>query len=251
VTMWIFGDCPARYFKYLPDSWIQNVATTLNQKVISCVKTRSSLEYTYYRFNQKESDIKENDIIIMSLNTLEKRWFFEDPILDPGEPGTEKKTKAIKNYYRYLWFLEEITEVYFTNFLYHLDYFALKKNVHIIVLPNFIDADNIVRKYQKELKNLHFPIGKFGDLSKEEWKTEFLNKYGPGWFAKNDVRVNHAIKSNHIIMKDKVIDNILYKKPIDLTQGFIINILDDKVIQDPDFIKNELFDGFMAKARGE
>lgn len=251
MTMWIFGDCPVRYFRYIPETWIQNVATTLNEKVISCVKNRSSLEYTYYRFNQKRDLIKEKDIIIMSFNNIKKRWFFQDPILDPGDPGTDYAWPAIEYYNRYLTNLDENQKTYLVNFLFNINYLAEKRNIHIIVLPNFIDTENIVRPIQKELSFLHFPIGKFGDLSREEWKKEFLNKYGPEWFAKNDVRLNHSIRTNHLIMKDKIVNNILHKETIDLTKGFKTNFLDDKLLQDPDFIKYELFDGFAIIARRE
>ena len=119
------------------------------------------------------------------------------------------------------------------------------------MLPNFYDSETVLNSYQKEFPTIHFPIGRFADISRDEFKPEFLHKVGVDWFVKRDVRPNHVTRTNGIEISNKMINNILHKTKIDLTNGYKIGFLDDKLMNDPEFIRDELFNGFMSKIRKE
>ena len=54
-------------------------------------------------------------------------------------------------------------------------------------------------------------------------------------------------KDNHIILSNKIIDNIQNKTSLDLTEGFKKDIIDETVLQDKSFIKDQLFDNISTK----
>ncbi len=242
MTIWTFGDSFSKHFEHLPESWVERTARTLGTSVISYSKPLSTLEYTFYKFDQERNNIKENDIVIIGITTLDRRWFFKDipfRLVDL----TPEQSVAIDYYNTYLNHYDEIHKTYVENFLFNVNYFTKKLNVHTIVFPNFFDFDPVIQKIHHDLSHLHIVRGRIGIVSDNEFKPEIVSMAGPEWFMKSDIRLNHLIKSNHKILSDKVLDNIKNKTMIDITKDMVTGLLDDNMLTNPEFFKDELFDG--------
>lgn len=253
--IWIFGDSYAHHYPGLKDQWMQRVATLLNSDLKCFGLVGSSAEYTYYWFNKVHEQIQDNDIIIIALTTHSRRWFFKNHPEHTASPDADTKgytstctspsnnpqeNDALDHFTKYL-YNEDVYFDYLTNFLYHLDYITEKKNLHTIVLINFWDTDNWINDKKVFWPNIHFTIDKMLTPSFAEYCKDFFYTYDFSEGIK-DIRANHFIKSNHLILADKIVDNIKNKIPIDLTKGFIENVITADIIKDQYWLKDETFD---------
>lgn len=242
MTIWTFGDSFSKHFEHLPDSWVERTAKILHQDVKSFSKPLSTLEYTFFKFNEERNNIKKNDIVIITITTLVRRWFLKDQpfrVLDL----TKEQIESFENYMKYLRHFDEMHKIFLINFLYNVNDLSKKKNLHTIILPNFYDFDDIFMKITPELSNLHIARGRIGIISDQEFRPEIVAMSGIDWFMKSDIRYNHLMKTNHRILSDKIVDNIKNKTTIDLTKDIIQGVLDNRLLTDPIVFKNELFDG--------
>jgi len=235
--IWTFGDSfskhfkPSKYFNHLEDSWIERTATILGHKVTSNSKPLLTLEHIYYNFNNIRNKLHPNDIIIITVTNVDRRWFWRNTplkilFLDDIEQH------AVTNYKE----LHDLQEIYFTNFLYNLNHITKKLNLHTIVLPCFLDGEELVNSIKDNFDAIHFGNIALGTASGNEFKKDldFTELF-------NDDRVNHFCRDNHIILSNKIIDNIQTKTPIDLTTGFKQHFYDNNISQD------QLFDGIMPR----
>ena len=62
-----------------------------------------------------------------------------------------------------------------------------------------------------------------------------------------DPRPNHLVYSNHVIMKDKIINNIKKKEPLFFNTGFLENFLTCDDLRDQNFCDKEMFAFELAK----
>lgn len=242
MTIWTFGDSFSKHFEHLPDSWVERTARILEQDVKSFSKPLSTLEYTFFKFNEERNNIQDNDILIITITTLIRRWFLKDQpfrVLDL----TQEQVEAFEYYMKYLRHFDEMHKIFLINFLYNVNDLSRKKNLHTIILPNFYDFDEIFMKLSPELTHLHIARGRIGIISDHEFKPEIVSMSGVDWFMKSDIRFNHLMKSNHKILSDKVIDNIRNHTVIDITKDIIQGVLDNRLLTDPIVFKDELFEG--------
>ena len=198
MTIWTFGDSFSKHFEHLPDSWVERTSKLLKQDVKSYSKPLSTLEYMFYKFNEERDNIQDNDIVIITVTTLIRRWFFKDypfRVLDL----TEDQINAFQNYMKYLSHFDEMHKTFLINFLYNLNHFTEKKNLHTIILPNFFDFDSLLADLYRnnEIPALHIARGRIGIISDYEFKSDIVAMSGVDWFMKSDIRFNHLIKSNH------------------------------------------------------
>lgn len=244
MTVWIFGASAAHLLDNEPDQWSRHLANSLNTDVRSLAFTGSSLDYMYYKFNEIRQDIKENDVIVISVIGFERQWLFKEyphksMLFSP--PSEDKLVlEAIELYIRYLQ-SKEITEVYLINFLYNLNYISKNKNLKTILLVPYADVNEFFI-YKKELfPHLHIAKGLLLEVSCNEIEKDILKRKQYISFD-NDTRLNHFIKSNHLILSKKLYDYVVNDIPVNLTEGFMENVLTNEAQKDPQFIKNELFD---------
>ena len=244
MAIWVFGDSFLKHFPTHPDSWVELTSKQLNQEVTSYAKNLSTVEYTFFKFNEMKHQIKENDILIISLTLLLRRWFFiERPfIIDGVRYVNDQEQEAIYYYDRFLKYNTELHQVYAQNFLYNVHNLTEKLNLHTIIFPNFFDFDNLIKKIEPELPLLNFVVGRLGIISDYEFDNKIVETSGVEWFMKRDIRLNHLIKSNHKILSEKVIDNIKNKTKINLTKDMVQGVLDNRMLTDPEVFKNELFE---------
>lgn len=261
MTVWVFGASYAEQHEGLRDQWMQKVADGLETNVISFGKPGSSLDYLYQTFNDHRNQIKEGDVVIVTLTSHVKRWFFKyypehtivPDVTDKSSynfkmispRGLEKESEALELYQEHL-NNHEVYEVYSINFLYNLQYLATKKNIHTIVLVSYYDTDKWIEDKKYLFPFLNIAWNKLLEISLNEFSKEFLVSYD---FSKTDIRVNHLTRSNHIILANKILDNIKNKSPIDLGTGFVKNHIEEDFDDNPIFIRNELFGGIAYKGK--
>lgn len=235
--IWTFGDSfskhfkPSKYFRNLDDTWIERTATILGHKVTSNSKPLLTLEHIYYNFNNIRQKLQPEDIIIITVTNVDRRWFWKDTPLKILFLN-EIEQNAVNKYKEF----NDVQDIYFTNFLYNLNHITKKLNLHTIVLPCFPDGEQLVNSIKDNYDAIHFGNIALGLVSGQEFKNDldFSNLF-------KDDRVNHFCRDNHIILSDKVIENIKNKTPIDLTTGFKQNFYDDSISED------QLFDRIMSR----
>lgn len=252
--IWVFGDSYAHHYPGLNEQWMTRAATLLESNFKCFGLVGSSAEYTYYWFNKVHDQIKDNDTVIVTLTTHSRRWFFKEHPGHTATPDTDTKgytctqtsptnnpqeNEALEYFATYL-YNEDVYLEHLINFLYHLDYITEKRNLHTIVLINFWDTDTWITGKKDNWPNLHFSIDKMITPSFNEYSKNFFYTYDFSNGIK-DIRVNHFIKSNHLILADKIVDNIKNKTPIDLTKGFIENIITAEKVKDQDWLNEETF----------
>lgn len=241
MTMWVFGDSFSRHFKYQPDTWVERTSKILGQEVRAFSRPVVPLEHIFYKFNEKRNEINHNDIVIYTLTNLDRRWFWRDQLFKVYYEWSEDETKAINYYQRFLSNFNDSHKIYLVNFLHNLNAMTKKLNLHTIVMANFSDYDRLMAGISEDFPLFHFSKGPLSIAADLEWKKEIFRNASVEWFMRQDKRLNHFTKSNHTLISDKVVDNIKNKIPIDFTQGLKIDFLDDDMLEDPEFRKNELF----------
>jgi hypothetical protein len=253
MSLWVFGDSYAEQYPNLKDQWMTRVANLLDTDVRSFGLVGSSVEFTYHSFNNIRNEIKENDIIILALTTPSRRWFFKrhpshtaqpipgtnykEPSLTYNLTGFKEIDDALAFYEAYL-NNHEVYKSYLQNFLYNLDNFTKKLNLHTIIIPNFYDTLHFLKDVKDQYPNIYFANGMMVDVSLNEFTKEYLIEYSTSTV---DVRVNHLLKSNHIILADKIIDNIKNKSIIDLELDFDKHVFTKEKMNNKEFIDDQLF----------
>lgn len=257
MTLWVFGDSYAKHYENLDNQWTALVSKSLNTDMRTFGLVGSSAEYTYNCFNKVRQDIKKNDIVVLALTTHSRRWFFKDypnhtaqpaPGTDYKEPKSVYNPTGISNVDVALSLYEDhlnnhdVFNTYLENFLYNLDYHTKKLNLHTIILINFYDTEYFLKDKRNQFSSLRFSNGMMLDISLNEFTKDFFLEYNT---SIPDIRINHMIKSNHTILANKILDNIQNNKEIDLTTGFLKHIFNKQNFNDPNFIKEELFNGIL------
>ena len=168
-------------------------------------------------------------------------WFFEKypEISEPkavelGEIIGEERAKAAEYYFRYIQRdgLSINHQLSRLGLLSHLT--TLYKWKSPIVLLSF--QEDVPE--QELFPNLTFSKGSLihdasdKELETNDNKTFFVNKF--------DVRYNHLCLSNHKILSDKLYNLIANNQELDLTSGFIKNILKKDFASNLDFCSAEL-----------
>ena len=257
MTIWVFGDSYAEQYPNLKDQWMKRVADHLDTNVRSFGLVGSSTEFTYHAFNNVRHEFKKNDIIILTLTTHSRRWFFKlypshtaqpmpntdfkSPVSIYSPTGFKEIDESLELYEEFL-NNQEVAESHLQNFLYNLNGITKKLNLHTIVILNFYDTAHFLEDKKDQFANLHFTKDTIVNVSLNEFTKNYIIEYNN---FKKDTRVNHLIRSNHIILADKIIDNIKNKTTIDLTMGFIKHTLSEEQLTNKEFIHDQLFGGIL------
>jgi len=245
MTLWVFGDSFAQMKDNTPEQWMQKAATDLGTTPWSMGLNGSSLEFTYHRFNIARKKIEGNDVVVLVLTGLDRRWFFKD---FPGHNsntsprGDKKETKAIELYREHLDFNPDVHKVYLIDFLFNVHALTEKLNLHTIIIANFLDVYDFLLDKRNRFPLFNFANGILLDVSMYEYTYEFFDKDNQGkTYGDNDRRLNHLLKTNHLILAKKIVENVKNKTTIDLTTEFEKHLMSEDAVNDPTFSKNELF----------
>lgn len=247
MTIWTFGDSFSRHFKQtkhfpsLSESWIEKLSCLTNHEIVSNSDPLLTLEHAFYNFNNLRSNFKEKDIIIVTITNIDRRWFFKKYPLKTLFLSEDEQF-AVEKYTKYFDNLLDIQTIYLTNFLYNLDNLTKKLNLHSIVIPSFYDGEIVINDIKHNFNSINFSNISLGTVSYREFKNGFmLEDYG------KDIRVNHLCKDNHLILCNKIINNINNKTPLDFNSDFKQDFLDDELLKNSKFKKNQLFNEIMVR----
>lgn len=253
MTIWAFGDSYVDSYKNNSKynqlgsrgikPWIESVGLRLNQQVNNLGCCGSSVDFSYTKFNKVRHQICENDIIIFGLTSLDRRWFL------PNNPTksvittntilnfyTSEQREAIKNYLLYL-DREDIQHVYLKNFIENLYDLTNKLKLHTILIPCMYIEYEILKEHKHLYPNLQIPNGFLSNVNYKQYSEKFHAKMMRTFVE--DGLINHLVWSNHSVLTEKIIKNIVDKEPIDLENGFYEYIVTGKTITDEKFLKRE------------
>lgn len=253
MTLWIIGDSYATHKKQskkygsLEDSWIERTGRLLGENVNSNSKISITIEYIFNKFNNISHQFNEKDILILSIPYFERRWHFRKHPLKIFFP-TEEEQEAIDYYNHHLKHFTEIHKTYLENFLCHVNHISKKLDLHTIMLPTFYDSEKLLSEFNSDFKYISFPNKSLGEISYLELKTNYRHDETITWLQTQDPRVNHLSKLNHIILSNKIINNIKNKTKLDFTTEFLYDFFDFNLANDEKFIKDQLFDNIMKRA---
>ena len=130
----------------------------MNVEHKNLAKVGSALSYSYYEIYNNFENFKNDDIIILCLTQLDRRWFLKDwPAMGclpwavewvKGQKVEHARSisNAIKQYLLYLDDNFDLEVLYLYMFLDVLNTVTKEKNLKTIVIHGFPDTDNNVNK---------------------------------------------------------------------------------------------------------
>ena len=253
MTIWAFGDSfidsYVNNIKYQQVSdrgikpWLVTVGEAINTEVNNFGCCGSSPDYSYKKFNDVRNDIKENDIVIFALTSLNRKWFFpEHPSRTVISSETilnkysENQREALKQYMLHL-DQEDVYYNYFKNFIENLNYLSIKLKLHTILLPCMYIEHELLKDQRHLYPNIHMPLGFLSNVNYKQYCRKFYGKTMNTVIE--DGLINHLIWSNHQILSKKIIANIQTNKPINLEKDFIENVITGKTIKNVMFLRKE------------
>jgi hypothetical protein len=241
MTLWTFGDSFAQPFDH-PKQWLNQVATTLRHEHKAFGYSGSALEYTYRKFYEIRNDIHDNDIIVISLTDLHRKWFFKhEPNIWKTYLNEDCKelAQAMDSYRLHLNSNVDVAHTNLYNFLYVVN--DISEYTRTVIVANFYTEYELLNKWAAEFNNLHIAKGVLFEVSLSEFSRTVKKKEGFENFLAGDSRANHLTRSNHTVLANKIIDCVNYNKTVDLTQGFVSSTIDEAILEDSHFVNNELF----------
>jgi hypothetical protein len=243
TKIWTFGDSYIHNYDFANTQYMDIVAKEINAEHMPHGLNGTSVSYAAHEFNKCRNHIKHNDIVVIALTNVFRRWYFKDrpkeTALYANVSASEKN--AIKNYQLYL--NNDLEDaVIAVDFLYNLHYATEQKNLHTIILTCFEDTRNLVLKYKNDFPMFNISIGTLEIVSFKECSQHFLKQ----WLelsneAIGESRLNHLIQTNHYILADKILNNLKTNTPIDLTKDFEYNVIDLTTKNYTEFHKKEFF----------
>jgi hypothetical protein len=244
MTLYVFGDSFAsteinptwtakEIEMYVTKKWSVLLSKKLGVELKNFGIGGSSLEYTYYKFNQIYTDLKEDDVIVIVLTDLNRKWIIQD------RPGTaslvavethDNINPTLKKHAQ--WYFvnvvrAEIEETHLHNFLYTVH----ATTAHLKVKPLFICAFDKISRGDwtvdvDTVDSIHvnnFSKGSLWEVSSYEI-THQDTAIAVKTNLKKEFRLNHLSDVQHPILADKILDYIHNGTIVDLTTGFVKNI---------------------------
>jgi hypothetical protein len=233
-TLWVFGDS---FAAKSPDAghsfWWGMVAQHFGMEARNAAFGATGIEYAIKNYHNSLINFKKNDIIIIALSELSRRWIMKN------YPGY-----SAAGLLKYTFVVNEIADDELPGILRILE----DPNKELIMAETeiFLDA---VEAHQKRIGLTVLVMPCFGDtmercnLSRDTFiKTkghlsniaisELYDNNSVMWLKKNkDTRSNHIWDDNHTILAKKIIDSIENGAILDLTTGFKEDFVTKKMLQ--------------------
>lgn len=260
MNIWLFGDSFSQVhtwygretFHHEAGQWPHQLAKKTDRKLQPQSLSGSALDYTYYKFNQVRKDMKQRDIVVVLLTELNRRWFWLDKPED-GCPFAIELDKTVATAYKYYEAYlnnREVHNNHLLTFLYDLQGWSQFKHLQTVVIPCFKDVEEFLEPYRRDLFLIHLARGNLFDVSRNEFTPDIKNNPELfNYFCRNDLRLNHLIKSNHTILANKITAHLKdgMANPVDLRDGFVEGIISPAQIKSEDFSKLELFNAHITE----
>lgn len=244
MTLYVFGDSFASIEtdpttsvnareQLIAKAWSVLLSKKLGVELKNFGISGSSLEYTYYKFNQIRADLKEDDIVIIVLTDLLRKWIIPDKPVTSSLAAVEMHRDLDKKLIKCAqWYFAnvlnvELEEVHLQNFLYAVNI----TTSHLKVKPLFICAfDTVSRgKWGIDINTFNrwqfnnFANGSLWEIS--SYEIEHLDEnVAIHTYLRKEFRLNHLSDVQHSILVEKILDYIYNGTIVDLTTGFVKNI---------------------------
>ena len=248
MTLYVFGDSFASIEtdstmsvtareQLISKAWSVLLSKKLGVELKNFGISGSSLEYTYYKFHQICADFKEDDIIVIVLTDLLRKWIIQDRPVTSSLVAVEMHGNLNSNLIKCArWYFAnvlnvEVEEVHLQNFLHAVN----ATTPHLKVKPLFICAFddesrgrwgiNINTVNRSQINN--FATGSLWEVSSYEIEHADA-KIAVKTNLKKEFRLNHLSDVQHPILADKILDYIHNGTVVDLTTGVVKNIYNKK-----------------------
>jgi hypothetical protein len=231
--LWIFGDSFAA--KY-PDAgrsfWWEMVAQHFGMEVRNAALGATGIEYAIKNYHNSLPNFKKNDIIIIALSELKRRWILKNyPFSTSAARLLKVDTRVIKEdeLPGILRLLEEPNEELILAeteiFLDAVEAHQKRIGLTVLALSCFKDT---MERCNISRDTFIKSTGTLSTISGSE-----LEKNVGKWLKKNtDTRSNHMWYDNHLILAKKIIDSIENGTIVDLTTGFKEHFVTEKMLLD-------------------
>lgn len=230
--LWIYGDSYSSNFTHLKYEWmwVRRLGRLLDCEINNFSFAGSGLGYTYCKFNETCEQFAEGDHVIITLTSLNRRYFFYDrPMLANlwnlkyftydmyGKKITfnPSEADAFRKYFIFLDKNTKLEEVNLINFLSAVDNISRKKKLgSVTIMSCFEDSYNVAKTVSMEYATV--ANGWLYKISGDECATEELINQ----IQTDDKRVCHLSQRNHSVLTNKLYKTMINKHPLDLTRGF-------------------------------
>jgi len=232
-TLWTFGDSALeRQTRLRPDMpkhevWTEMLAKKLGMNLRDLSWGASSIFYTFYHYRQQCKNFKPGDIVLIGITDLNRAWFYEySPAITTehrclsSSQVTPEQKEAISIYFRDF-YRPDIDIASIQNFLDMLVYHQEKMDIKIIAFNTNSYTDEHI-DIPKELTGNTGTL--WQDISMEEI-FETSEEYDEAFKSiqhgcKTEVRLNHMVEANHVILCNNVLHSIMTREPIDFKNGY-------------------------------
>ena len=246
MTLYVFGDSFASIEtdpttsvnareQLIAKAWSVLLSKKLGVELKNFGISGSSLEYTYYKFNQLRADLKEDDVVVIVLTDLLRKWIIQDRPVTSSLVAVEMHGNLNSNLVKCAqWYFAnvlnvEVEETHLHNFLYAVHV----TTAHLKVKPLFICAFDKISRGDwtvtvNTVDSIHvnnFAIGSLWEVSSyeiEHTKTDAVVAVCTN--LRKEFRQNHLSDIQHPILADKILNYIHNGTVVDLTTGFVKNI---------------------------
>jgi hypothetical protein len=246
MTLYVFGDSfvsaeinptwnEDMLEKHFERKWSVLLSRKLGVELKNYGVSGSSLEYTYFKFNQICAELKEDDVVIVVLTDLLRKWIIKDKPQTSSLWHVERHGDLDSNLIESAqWYFAnilnpEIEEVHLHNFLHAVH----ATTSHLKVKPLFMFAFNKASrgKWTMDVNTVdqsyvnNFATGSLWEISSYEIEHSSSDKVSAVLTnLKKEFRSNHLSDVQHPILAGKILDYIHNRTTVDLTTGFVQNM---------------------------
>lgn len=246
--LWLFGDSyadPVRLpgLKYHDESYPRYyhiVKDFYNYDLVNTGLGGCSNEYIMDQFLQNVEHIKENDIVLFLPTWHGRRWIFEDlpklttyfsyikylkKVYADRDITEEEKLKCEQTFLDVVCpFERNKSENYIQMMLSTVSDYKTKIGFTGLIINTF-KTEHVSRN-----DNLINSTGFLHEISNKEFTD--LKNFHEKYIEYRDFRSNHLTPQNHRLFGKKIIESIETGKDLDLTSGFLSNIIEEKDIEE-------------------
>jgi hypothetical protein len=230
MALYIFGDSFGEKWDGV-NTWTAQLSTALNVELKNYAVGGSSLEYTYKNFYDLNDTLTADDIVIMVLTDLSRKWLLKN---EPGrsslsmiETSHKKDTtlvNAVQLYYSHFFNLT-VERTHLTSFIHAFSHLTNHLKFKPLILVAFDDNDYVQGGLNvKDIQKMHpnTAEGSLWKISTNEFSPKVLNTNKLTNFQ--DFRPNHLSRINHTTLANKIMKNIQNNLPVDLTTEFMMDL---------------------------
>ena len=216
-TLWVFGDSFS-VKSNTDETYLNFLAEKLPVSINYQSHGGTSLEYSYYRFNEVWDQIKEDDLVLITLTDIYRTWVNRDNP-DYGMWGEiDRQTEKWLNLYKTEYYIEEEKyarlDIFFSAIDSRLKFLKSKPILLWCFRDEFKEG-----KVRVKPSSIQFSKGCLIDISSQEFCSEEDKPIINSIFLDN--RPNHLSLVNHHILTSKLIEGFNNNSgEIDLTEGF-------------------------------